>query len=258
MDISGPVRALLHQHLPAQPQDAFLFTARLLAQPGELTPLPPQTTPPHRPSHQHLSKALLLRALPRVGRGTREQLADLLAAEIQQHFDDHKRLLFSRTAPAVDILWLYWLLVLARARLKLPVNDRQLRILWQNAWSRQTSAGSLHPLAAGDAGGALDGAAYDDLVALHIAYNAVLFTRDYDLFPRVQKLADFLVQTAQPDHTTCEPWGLAAFAALDDTRTFAPQQLHDATTQLSTAGANPVILGLLADALMAQDEAADA
>ena len=61
------------------------------------------------------------------------------------------------------------------------------------------------------------------------------------------------MENTQPDNTTNEPWGLAAFAALDETGTFAEQQLHDAVVQLrngGTEGGVPISVGLLADALL--------
>jgi len=66
------------------------------------------------------------------------------------------------------------------------------------------------------------------------------------------------VENTQPDNATNEPWGLAAFAALDETGTFVEQQLHDAVTRLRNApappdGKVPVAVGLLADAVMTME-----
>lgn len=156
----------------------------------------------------------------------------------------------------IDLLWHYWLLVLAKKQLCLPVQDFLLKALWQRAWSGgggRRDDGPLHPLTGG---AALDTVVYHDLCALHAAYNAIVLTQDFDLFPPVQRLADWHVANTQPDHITTEPWALAAFASLDGTCTFAPQQLHDTTTYATAHGATPVVLALLADALAAQEDIA--
>jgi hypothetical protein len=254
MDISGPVRQLLRDHLPAHSDNALLFAARAVALPAELVSRMPEPPPPNaRPSDARLGLAMLLRLLPRVGREIRDDLAQRLSEEVASFTAANQKLLVSRTAPPVDQLWLYWILALAKRRLKHAVPDMQLKMLWQHAWTHQTPDGTLHPPGPDDS---LDAVTYNDLIALHAAYNAVLLTHDFDLFPPIQKLADFHIQRTQPDHITTEPWALAAFAALDQTNTFAGQQIHDATTRL-TSGVNPVVLGLLADALLSQEDAAN-
>ncbi len=101
----------------------------------------------------------------------------------------------------------------------------------------------------------LDAFVYDELVALHAAYNSARLLGDPAKIDAVRRAVRWHVNNTQPDHTTQEPWGLAAFAALDETGTFAEQQFHDAAVGLR-ANAEwpmdraPVTVGLLADAVM--------
>ena len=271
MDISGPIRVLLAQFLGAsaghEPDDALTLFAHLAAFPSfspSRVPAFLEATAPAilatsaaapRPIHAQLAFASALRMVPRMPRNFREEISRTLTAQAQSLADAAQKLLASRGQP-VDLLWHYWLLVLAQKQLRLPAQDLLLKALWQRAWSggvgRRTE-GLLHPIT-GDA--ALDTVVYHDLCALHAAYNAILLTQDFDLFPPVQRLADWHVANTQPDHITNEPWALAAFASLDGTGTFAPQQLHDTTAYATAHGATPVVLALLADALAAQEDVA--
>ncbi|MGN6368532.1 MAG: hypothetical protein ACTHN5_09750 [Phycisphaerae bacterium] len=104
----------------------------------------------------------------------------------------------------------------------------------------------------------MDRFVYDELTALHAAYNSAKIIGGPDapaMMDQVRHAIRWHVENTQPDNTTNEPWALAAFAALDDTHTFAEQQLHDTLTWLQNApplpnGKVPVAIGLLADAVM--------
>jgi hypothetical protein len=88
---------------------------------------------------------------------------------------------------------------------------------------------------------------YDELCAIHAAYNAARWSGDERMMEQVRRAVRWHVGNTQPDHATSEPWGLAAFAALDETGTFAEQQLHDAEVQLGR-GDSAIIRALLLDA----------
>jgi hypothetical protein len=140
-----------------------------------------------------------------------------------------------------DLLWTH----LAHT-LQQPPNRRSLDPLWSRAFAHQSPAGHLHPLTPDTL---LDAFVYDELTALHAAYRSALRLRDPQKITQCRRIVEYHVANTQPDHTTAEPWALAAFAALDHTHTFAEQQLHDATTA-ATHQENPVILALLADAVL--------
>jgi hypothetical protein len=153
-------------------------------------------------------------------------------------------------------------MVLARDSLRVPVPELLIKGMWRRAWAGQArgeagrGGGHLHPLTP-ETG--LEGFVYDEFCAVHAAYGAIVFLRETEWIERVEAVVKWHVANTQPDNTTTEPWGLAAFASLDDTGTFAAQQVHDATTRLTNtppAGRTPVTLALLADALLTQEEAA--
>lgn len=270
MDISGPIRVLLPKLLTGPPKntsappDPLVLLAQSLAFPEHIPDALPNPEPaaassgipqpqPARPVYGHLAMGACLRLLPRLSRDHRESLAAALGDPVKSLLENAQRLLAPR-ALAVDILWHYWLLVLSQQHLGLAVPEFLLKTLWQRAWPARRPDGPLHPVTADSV---LDTVVYHDLCALHAAYNAILLTRDFDLFPDVQRLVDWHVANTQPDHITTEPWALAAFASLDGTATFAPQQLHDTTTHATAHGATPVVLALLADALAAQEDIAN-
>jgi len=134
--------------------------------------------------------------------------------------------------------------------------------LWHAALARQRltpadgSVGNLHPL---DAETCLDAFVFDELCALHAGFLAALAAPEpagptYPLGSRLQRMrrvALYHVANTQPDNTTNQPWGLAAFAYWPETRDFAVQQLHDTRTWLAAhPGPAPgLIAGLLADVL---------
>lgn len=270
MDISGPIReALRHRALPMAPEvlpHPLFFLVRMVA----LQEHPPVDMPAFlsenalplldrsrgaRAMDANLAFAGVMRVLPRVSRALRGAMEIALHAQGQDLCDTAPALLGSRSARPADLLWRYWLLVLARKRLGIGVPEMLLRSLWRRAWVGQNKEGLLHP-AGGE--GSLEAGAYLDLAALHAAYNAIVFTQDYDLFPPVQRLVDAHVALTQPDHVTQEPWGLAAFAALDGGGNFAPQQVHDAMLALARLErvGDSVMAALLADAVLTQEETA--
>ena len=208
-----------------------------------------------RPMDANLALAGVMRVLPRVNRWLRAEMEAALRPQAQGLADTAPALLGSRSATAADLLWRYWLLVLARKRLGIGVQDMLLLSLWRRAWAGQKKDGFLH---GGGPEVALETAAYLDFAALHAAYNAIVFTQDYDLFPALQRLADAHAAATQPDNVTQEPWALAAFATLDAAQSFAPQQLHDATLALARIASpgQSAIAALLADAVLTQEETA--
>jgi hypothetical protein len=148
--------------------------------------------------------------------------------------------------PPNELLWEHWHRVGQHEK-----DTELLDLLWNRAFALQSPAGHLHPLTPDTL---LDAFVYDELTALHAAYRSAVALRDKTKLNQCRRIVEYHVANTQPDHTTAEPWALAAFAALDDTHTFAEQQLHDATTA-ATAHENPIILALLADAVLAMREA---
>ena len=153
------------------------------------------------------------------------------------------------TTPS-ELLWGHWLLTLGES-LGGPANERWLI---DGLWERGTRAKTetFHPLTSETL---LDGFVYDELVTIHAAYNSAKLADDKAMLERVRRAVRWHVENTQPDNTTNEPWALAAFAALDETGTFAEQQLHDAIAWLQNSpplphGRLPVAVGLLADAAM--------
>src|SRR5262249_240782 len=104
----------------------------------------------------------------------------------------------------------------------------------------------------------LEGFVYDELCAIHAAYNSALAMGNSGMMEPVRRAVRWHVENTQPDNTTSEPWGLAAFAALDATGAFAPQQVHGGVMGLGNGvrlaeGRVPVAVGLLADAVMTME-----
>lgn len=269
MDISGPVRGVLRQFAgtaaPAA-DDPLALLVRAVAHPEEeLSAVPPfladgaplLASPPAaggRQVYAWFGLASVLRVLPRVRRADRWRWEDALAKQVAPVVDGAKRMLALRGSQPVGVLWHYYLLMLARTRLKTQVPDVLLRGLWQKVFSGQAAqAGHLHPLTAETV---VETFTYDELCALHAAYNAIVMPGGEELVEPVERVVRWHVENTQPDHGTQEPWGLAAFAALDDTGTFALQQVHDATTRMQSGAASRVVLALLADAAMTQEEGA--
>lgn len=107
--------------------------------------------------------------------------------------------------------------------------------------SRPGEQGSLHPR---DEDESLDAWTYRELYGLHALANLALLRRNRAWSARVEEVAMHHLENTQPDNTTNEPWALFAFLWSAQTRSFAEQQIHDATTQ----GVGPVAAMLMADA----------
>ncbi|MEM7626960.1 MAG: hypothetical protein AAF333_15300 [Planctomycetota bacterium] len=67
---------------------------------------------------------------------------------------------------------------------------------------------------------------------------------------RIVEITNYHQDHTQPDYTTYQPWGLAAFLSNPQTTWFAEQQLHDVATHLRVEGGPGALLPalLLADA----------
>jgi hypothetical protein len=204
-----------------------------------------------RPVDGYLALAAALRVIPRISRWFRAEAATALRPQFESLPAAGEKLLLARSTSAADFLWHYWLLVLAQHRLNMPVEDSLLTGLWRRAWGtweRRPEPGPLHPPAAD---GNQDAVVFQDLIAIHAAYNAVILAQAHERLDPIERLVRWHVQNPPPSGTIVEPWALAAFACLDDTQTFAQRQMRDATT-----GPQPssMTLGLLADALLSQEE----
>lgn len=95
----------------------------------------------------------------------------------------------------------------------------------------------------------IDSWTYYELVGLHGLYLCRLIEEDMALAQRVRYAAEYHLGHTQPDYTTYQPWGLAAFADDPMTAVFAEQQLHDVATHLSIEGRGSAVMPalLLAD-----------
>lgn len=96
----------------------------------------------------------------------------------------------------------------------------------------------------------IDSWTYRELVGLHGLHLGGLIQNDKSLADRVQSATEYHLGHTQPDYTTYQPWGLAAFARYPQTAVFAEQQLHDVATHLSIEGPGGAVMPalLLADA----------
>lgn len=106
------------------------------------------------------------------------------------------------------------------------------------------------PLVPLDHDALIDAWTYRELVGLHGLHLCALFEPEAGHAIRAEQAALYHLDHTQPDYTTYQPWGLAAFASHPPTSVFAEQQLHDAATHLSIAGPGGAVLPalLLADA----------
>jgi hypothetical protein len=275
MDISGPIRVLLGGYAAAaapaaslkDPLPVFIhavadpeFSPReipLLVEPAHGDPLAPATQAQSLPQQMAswLAAAATLRLIPHLHRNLRPALQSHLKDAFPETLLAAQKALALRATLPAHLLWHCWILTLCQKHLGVSVPEMLIQALWQRAFAGQRE-GPLHPVGAG----ALETAAFLDLCALHAAYNAIIFTADFDRFPPLQRLVDWHLAHTQPDHITTDPWALAAFAGLDPSASFAQQQLHDTTTHLANSPAppSPVTLALLADALITQEEASAA
>ncbi|MEM6551840.1 MAG: hypothetical protein AAF750_06910 [Planctomycetota bacterium] len=109
--------------------------------------------------------------------------------------------------------------------------------------------GALHHLGLDDL---LDAWTYRELAGLHgLDLLARRETRG-DWSAAAARVAVFHQGHTQPDYTTYQPWGLAAFASVAETGWFAEQQLHDVETHLAVEGGPgaAVVALLLTDAVL--------
>lgn len=91
---------------------------------------------------------------------------------------------------------------------------------------------------------------YRDLVGLHALHHLAQLTGHTPWQQRVLEITAYHQNHTQPDYTTYQPWGLAAFLSNPDTVLFAEQQLHDTETHLNIEAGPGALLPalLLADA----------
>jgi hypothetical protein len=108
--------------------------------------------------------------------------------------------------------------------------------------SRPGAGGSLHARQPRES---LDAWTYRELAGLHALANLALLRRSAPWSRRVEQVALYHLENTQPDNTTNQPWGVFAFLWSSQTRSFAEQQLHDATTN---AAGDVIAALLLADA----------
>ena len=93
----------------------------------------------------------------------------------------------------------------------------------------------------------LDSWTYSELVGLHALARLALLRRHKTWAKRVEEIAMYHLENTQPDNATNQPWGLFAFLWSAKTRSFAEQQMHDATAH-SGGAVSPLAAMLLADA----------
>ena len=110
-----------------------------------------------------------------------------------------------------------------------------------------TDPAPLVPLGLNDL---IDSWTYYELVGLHGLHLCSQLEEDDALAQRVCSAAEYHLGHTQPDYTTYQPWGLAAFVSDSQTAVFAEQQLHDVATHLSIEGPGGAVMPalLLADA----------
>ena len=98
----------------------------------------------------------------------------------------------------------------------------------------------------------IDSWTYYELVGLHGLHLSNLIEPGDALEQSVRSATEYHLGHTQPDYTTYQPWGLAAFASDPHTAVFAEQQLHDVATHLSIEGPG----GAVMPALLLADNAA--
>ncbi len=102
----------------------------------------------------------------------------------------------------------------------------------------ETVDAAVHTMIAGNSAGPLHAQESDDspdawtwreLTGLHALANLALLRRNNAWAKRVEQIALYHLEHTQPDNTTNQPWAVFAFLWSVKTRSFAEQQLHDAT-----------------------------
>lgn len=110
-----------------------------------------------------------------------------------------------------------------------------------------TCDSSLHEQALDDG---IDFWTYREMVGVHALHLLAQRYQREDWQQRVVEITNYHQHHTQPDYTTYQPWGLAAFLSNPDTIMFGEQQLHDVQTHLQIEGGAGAVLPalLLADA----------
>lgn len=106
--------------------------------------------------------------------------------------------------------------------------------------------GSLHVQ---DPDDSLDAWTYRELVGLHALFHLAVLMNDDVIQKRCGEIARFHLENTQPDNTTNQPWGIAAFLSDPATASMGVQQMHDAMAQGSSSASQNV--GLVAAMLLA-------
>lgn len=118
----------------------------------------------------------------------------------------------------------------------------------------EANSDSLHPQSLDETP---DHWTYRELVGLHALHAVIeLCDNDDDLATppawrqRRVEITNYHQHHTQPDYTTYQPWGLAAFLSNPETIMFAEQQMHDTQSHLQIQGGAGALLPalLLADA----------
>ncbi|MEM1209332.1 MAG: hypothetical protein AAGI54_08700 [Planctomycetota bacterium] len=110
-----------------------------------------------------------------------------------------------------------------------------------------TAPTPLHPYVDGDE--LIDVWWYRELAAIHGLANLVAHAAPHKQ-DRLRSAVLYHLDNTQPDHTTAQPWGVAAFAFFPEAIPFADQQLHDAQANWTASGPAAALLPglILADA----------
>lgn len=91
----------------------------------------------------------------------------------------------------------------------------------------------------------IDSWTYHELLGLQGLHTSGLLESDTAFIKCAESAALYHLGHTQPDYTTYQPWGLAAFASNPQTAVFAEQQLHDVATHLSIEGPGGAVLPAL-------------
>lgn len=199
-----------------------------------------------RPVYRYLAIHLFLTASQH-GQKTRKTWCDKGKSVLSQM----AQRLRDETETAVDLaLWQG----LCRVELAMLLGDapRQVEVLdgletWVSAGTRD---GELHRMTAEDS---LDAWTWRELVGLGALDHLAVLAADRPWRARCDGVVKFHLENTQPDNTTTQPWGVAAFLATPWADTFGQQQIHDATAQGrggSGGGVGLVAAMLMADAAM--------
>ena len=262
MDISGPVRTALERFVTRVDPETIAEPLAFFVQMTAVQNHPPVGVPHYLqdaagtlsrdgdpPMQRYLALAAAMRVLPRISRFHRDAVINALRPHLEALTQAAENLLLDRTATHAAFLWRYWLLVLARERLRMVVPEMLMKGLWRRGWGGQSKEGRLHLDLHADA-------VQLDLCALHAAYNAIAMTRELERLEPIERLVRWHIAGLKPEAAPHPPWALAAFATLDETG-HAQRLMTAAIAGLETNPADSlIVLTLLADALVTQEEIA--